>query len=361
MIKYLGSKRTLVPVLGAIAEEARVTSAVDLFTGTTRVAQEFKRRGLRVLANDIATYSEVMSQCYISTDAKSVDMNELACTLQELNQLPGKRGYFTRTFCEEARFFQPKNGERIDAIRDAIEERYSESWMRPILLTSLMAAADRVDSTTGVQMAYLKEWASRSYNDLELRLPNLISGSGITSRCDALDLVRNLPRQELVYLDPPYNQHRYFTNYHIWETLIRWDEPETYGVARKRLDSRDASTKSVYNMKREMPKEMQRLLNSISADLVVVSYNNESWIEPNEMMILLREAGFEDVRLLAFDYKRYVGAQIGIHNPSGERVGQVSHLRNLEYIFLAGASDVVDACAARVEHRTAASAPVPLF
>lgn len=110
-------------------------------------------------------------------------------------------------------------------------------------------------------------------------------------------------------------------------------------------------------MKRAMPLEMKRLLRSIKADLAVVSYNNESWIEPEEMMIALREGGFEDVRLLSFDYKRYVGAQIGIYNPSGEKVGKVSHLRNLEYIFLAGSSDVVDACAARVEHRTAAAEP----
>lgn len=353
MIKYLGSKRTLTPVLGDIASESGATSAVDLFTGTTRVAQEFKRRGIDVLANDVATYSEVMADCYITTDASSINIGELRATLDELSRLPGKPGYFTRTFCEESRYFQPKNGERVDAIRDAIEERYAESWMRPILLTSLMLAADRVDSTTGVQMAYLKQWAARANNDLELRLPELLPGHGRSSRRDALELARELPRTQLMYLDPPYNQHRYFTNYHIWETLVRWDAPEAYGIACKRIDSRDDSTKSVYNRKREMPKEMRRLLQSINADLAVVSYNNESWIEPQEMMTALREGGFEDVRLLSFDYKRYVGAQIGIFNPSGEKVGKVSHLRNLEYIFLAGPTDLVDACAARVEHRTA--------
>jgi len=357
VIKYLGSKRTLTPILGDIASESGATQAVDLFTVTTRVAQEFKRRGLDVLANDIATYSEVMADCYIATDADAIKADELRAALDDLNRLPGKRGYFTRTFCEESRYFQPKNVARVDAIREAIDDRFSDSWMRPILLTSLMLAADRVDSTTGVQMAYLKQWAPRAYNDLELRVPELISGCGRSARRDALELARELPKTELMYLDPPYNQHRYFTNYHIWETLVRWDEPEPYGIACKRIDSRDDATKSVYNMKRAMPLEMKRLLHSIKADLAVVSYNNESWIEPDEMMTALREGGFEDVRLLSFDYKRYVGAQIGIYNPSGEKVGKVSHLRNLEYIFLAGSSDVVDACAARVEHRTAAAEP----
>lgn len=349
MIKYLGSKRTLLPVLGDIASESGARTAVDLFTGTTRVAQEFKRRGLQVLANDVATYSQVMADCYIVTDGSRVDAGELRDALAELQALPGKAGYFTKTFCQDSRYFQPKNGARVDAIRDAIEERYATSWMKPALLTSLMLAADRVDSTTGVQMAYLKEWAPRAYNDLELRLPELLPGTGQSTRRDALELAEGLPTTDLMYLDPPYNQHRYFTNYHIWETLMRWDAPAAYGIACKRIDSRDEATKSVYNMKRQMPAEMTRLLNAIKATLAVVSYNNESWIEPEQMMHALREGGYEEVRLLSFDYKRYVGAQIGIYNPSGEKVGKVSHLRNLEYVFLAGPHDMVDACAARVE------------
>lgn len=357
MIKYLGSKRTLVPVLGDIASASEATEAVDLFTGTTRVAQEFKRRGLRVLANDIATYSEVLAQCYVATDPEAVDLQELKVALAELNSLPGEPGYFTETFCEASRYFQPKNGARVDAIRNAIDDQYADSWMRPVLLTSLMLAADRVDSTTGVQMAYLKQWAARAHNDLELRLPDLIAGTGRASRVDAAALAEKLPRTQLMYLDPPYNQHRYFTNYHIWETLIRWDSPETYGIACKRIDSRDDATKSLYNMKRRMPEEMRRLLLTINADLAVVSYNNESWIGPEEMMSTLRHAGYEDVRLLAFDYKRYVGAQIGIYNPSGEKVGRVSHLRNVEYLFLAGPTECVDVCAARVEHRALPKEP----
>ena len=75
---------------------------------------------------------------------------------------PGTDGYVTETFCRRSRFFQPHNGRRIDAIRDAIERDYRDSWMYPVLLTSLIEAADRVDSTTGVQMAYVKQWAARA-------------------------------------------------------------------------------------------------------------------------------------------------------------------------------------------------------
>ena len=346
MIKYLGSKRTLLPALGAIASASGAKTAVDLFTGTTRVAQEFKRRGLHVTANDVATYSEVLAQTYIATDSHTILHDKLLQAIDHLNSLPGKSGYFTETFCEKSRFFMPKNGMRVDAIRQVIEDEYKGSALYPILLTSLMLAADRVDSTTGVQMAYLKSWAPRAHNDLELRVPELLPGTGTAMRMDAGEAGLDLPPTDLMYLDPPYNQHRYFTNYHIWETLIRWDEPEAYGVAQKRIDSRDPKTKSVFNKKREMPPAFFDVIANVKAKLLVVSYNDESWITAEEMIEAIRRSGYEDVRLLEFDRKRYVGAQIGIFNPSGKKVGDVTKLRNVEYVFIAGSTDHVSETAA---------------
>ena len=347
MIKYLGSKRVLVPQLGDIAERVGARTAVDLFTGTTRVAQEFKRRGLRVTATDVATYSQVLSDCYIATDAAAVDLQALDTELKRLNALPGRPGYFTRTFCEESRFFQPRNGARVDVVRDTIEAEHRGSALFPLLLTSLMLAADRVDSTTGLQMAYLKEWAPRAHQPLELRRPELLAGPGATVCGDAMATVEELPPVDLMYLDPPYNQHRYFTNYHIWETLVRWDEPETYGVARKRVDARDDATRSVFNSKRAMPAALADLLVRARAEVVVVSHNDESWVTADELTRMLRDAGHEEVHLLAFDSKRYVGAQIGIFNPAGEKVGKVSRLRNVEYVFVAGPADKVQAAVRR--------------
>ncbi|NYJ02928.1 adenine-specific DNA-methyltransferase [Nocardioides thalensis] len=348
MLKYLGSKRTLVPVLGELAVGSGAETAVDLFTGTTRVAQELKRRGLRVTATDVATYSGVLSDCFVATDADTVDEQELDDELARLDALPGRPGYFTETFCERSRFFQPRNGARVDAIRDALEEQ-RESPLFPVLLTSLMMAADRVDSTTGLQMAYLKQWAPRSHKDLELRRPELIPGAGATVLGDVMATIDALPPTDLMYLDPPYNQHRYFANYHIWETLVRWDAPEHYGVACKRIDARDAGTKSVFNSRRTMPAALASVLERARAKVLVVSYNDESWISADEMTLMLRDAGREDVRLLAFDAKRYVGAQIGIHNPAGVKVGEVKRLRNTEYVFVAGPTDRVAAAVAAVE------------
>jgi len=350
VIKYLGSKRLLVPVLGRIAEAVGARTAVDLFTGTTRVAQEFKRRGIEVTATDSASYSEVLSDCFIATDAREIDLGALRDEIDRLNALPGTPGYVTRTFCEESRYFQPHNGARIDAIRDAIERDHPTGPWRPILLTALLMAADRVDSTTGLQMAYLKQWSPRSHHDLELRLPELLPGRGHTVRGDAVHTVDVLAPVDLMYLDPPYNQHRYFTNYHVWETLVRWDEPEHYGIACKRTDARDDGTRSVFNSKSTMPAALADLIGRARAGLVVVSYNDESWVTPEQMTAALHAAGHECVEVLAFDSKRYVGAQIGIHSPTGEKVGEVKRLRNVEYLFVAGDRERV--------RRAAAPAPV---
>ncbi len=357
VIKYLGSKRTLVPVLGDLAEAVGARTAVDLFTGTTRVAQELKRRGLVVTAADLASYSEVLSDCFIATDAATADLAALDVELRRLDALPGRRGYFTETFCERSRFFQPRNGERIDAIRDAIERDHpSGSPLRPVLLTSLMLAADRVDSTTGLQMAYLKDWAPRAHRELELRRPELLVGPGATVAGDVLDTVDALPAVDLVYVDPPYNQHRYFANYHIWETLVRWDAPEHYGVACKRVDTRER--RSVFNSRRTMPDALAGVLGRLRADVVVLSYNDESWISAEQMTATLRDAGHAEVAVLAFERKRYVGAQIGIHNGSGQRVGEVGRLRNVEYVFVAGDRERVEAAVRSTPGEV--SVPTPL-
>jgi adenine-specific DNA-methyltransferase len=334
VIKYIGSKRRLVPVLARICEAAGATTALDLFAGTTRVAQAFKLAGAHVTAVDAARYSEVFARCYVEADARAVDRAELGDVIRALDALPGEPGYFTDTFCVRSRFLQPHNGERVDAIRDAIARDHAGSPLEPILLTSLVEAADRVDSTTGVQMAYVKQWADRSYQRMELRVPELLDGSGRAVRGDACALAPALGGFDLAYLDPPYNQHRYFTNYHVWETLVAWDAPDHYGVACKRVDARDPSTRSVFNAKREMPDALRRTIADVHARVVLVSYNDEAWVSLDELRDMCSVHGA--VEVLEFDSKRYVGAQIGIHNPQGEKVGTVSHVRNREYVAIAG-------------------------
>ncbi len=338
MIKYLGSKRRLVPVLAELARRARARTALDLFTGTTRVAQAFKVEGVEVTAVDSTRYATTLARCYLATDADGVDTAALERAVAELDAVPGRPGYVTETFCQQSRFFQAFNGARIDAVRDAIEERHAGTWLEPVLLTSLLEAADRVDSTTGVQMAYVKRWADRSFRPLELRVPSLLAGPGRAVRGDACVLSSELGDFDLAYLDPPYNQHRYEANYHIWETLVAWDAPEHYGVACKRTEVRHGE-RSAFNSRRTMPGALGQVVRDVRARVLVLSYNDESWMGLDELVEMCRARGH--VEVLGFASNRYVGARIGIHNPAGERVGTVGRLQNLEYVLVAGERDEV--------------------
>ena len=173
MIKYLGSKRTLLPeIVATVARIEGARSVLDLFSGTARVGHALKRAGYRVLSNDHNAYAHTLAACYVEADREDV-VADAERLIAELNRLPGAAGYFTETFCVKARFFQEKNGARVDAIREEIERKSLSPELRAVLLVSLMEAADRVDSTTGLQMAYLKQWAPRSANELALRRPDV--------------------------------------------------------------------------------------------------------------------------------------------------------------------------------------------
>lgn len=333
MIKYIGSKRVLVPaILDAVAALPDVATVIDLFSGTSRVGHALKRAGYRVLANDHNAYAATLARCYVAADRERWQP-EAEGLIAELQQVPGRRGFVTETYCERSRFFRPENGERIDAIRDAIAERALPPELEAIAITSLMEAADRVDSTTGVQMAYLKRWAPRALQPLSLRVPELLpraaAGAGEAHALEALQAAATLSG-DLAYLDPPYNQHKYLGNYHVWETLVRWDAPEVYGVAAKRVDCRER--KSAFNSKPRMAGALAGVVDALDVRHLLVSFNDEGYLSRAELLEMLSTRG--EVQVLDFEHKRYVGAQIGIHSPAGEKVGTVSHLRNTESLYV---------------------------
>jgi len=337
LIKYLGSKRTLLPqILDAIRSVCPPPATVlDVFSGTSRVGHSLKAAGYRVIANDHNAYAATLARCYVQADLPDIGA-DARTLIDEFNTLPGRPGYFTQTFCIESRFFQPRNGERIDAIRTAIASKGLEPELEAVLLTSLLEAADRVDSTTGLQMAYLKQWAPRAHHDLRLRLPEVLpratGGKGAAMQFDAFDAARI--HADIAYIDPPYNQHSYLGNYHIWETLVRDDAPAPYGIARKRSDVRER--RSAFNSRRSAPEALRTLLGALSAPACVLSFSDEGFLTRGVIEGMLADYAGPggSIRAVEVDYKRYVGAQIGIHNPRGERVGVVGHLRNTEVLYV---------------------------
>ena len=334
MIKYIGSKRALLTQIATAVRAGLPDGGVvcDLFSGSARVGHALKREGFRVWANDHNAYACTLATAYVQADRERW-LERAEAVLAELRTVTPEAGWFTKAFCEDARYFTPENGAVIDAMRDRIAAMALEPELEAISLVSLMEAADRVDSTAGLQMAYMKSWAARALKPLELRMPDILPGVATgpckATRADAVELAPQV-EADLVYLDPPYNQHSYLGNYHCWESLILWDRPETYGVANKRIDVR--TRKSAFNSKPGIAPALQAVIEGLKAPNLIVSFNDEGYLDRDQLVRMLSGRG--EVQVIEIARPRYVGARIGIHNPKGEKVGAVGRLRNVEYLFV---------------------------
>ena len=333
MIKYIGSKLALLghvtgAVAGLLPDRGRVC---DLFSGTARVGHALKRQGFEVWSNDHNAYAHTLATAYVQAD-RDRWLALAEAVLAELREVRPEAGWFTQAFCEDARYFHPDNGARIDAMRERIEALSLEPELKAVVLVSLMEAADRVDSTAGVQMAYMKRWAPRALKPLELRLPDILPSVGAPCRAtrgDAIEMAAEV-EADLVYLDPPYNQHSYLANYHVWESLVLWDRPETYGVANKRIDVK--TRKSAFNSRPGIGPALRAVIERVRAPNLIVSFNDEGYLSRADLVEMLSARGH--VQVVEIAHPRYVGARIGIHNPKGEKVGQVGRLRNVEHLFV---------------------------
>ena len=334
MIKYIGSKRALLSQIASTISAALPDGGTvcDLFSGSARVGHALKKQGFRVWSNDHNAYAHVLATAYVQADRERW-LERAEGVLAELRTVAPEAGWFTKTFCEDARYFTPENGARIDAMRDRIAAMALEPELEAIALVSLMEAADRVDSTAGLQMAYMKSWAGRALKPLELRMPDVVPGVAAgpcrATRADAVELAPSV-EADLVYLDPPYNQHSYLGNYHCWESLVLWDKPETYGIANKRIDVR--TRKSAFNSRPGIAPALSAVIEGVKTPNLIVSFNDEGYLSREQLVEMLSGRG--EVQVIEIARPRYVGARIGIHNPKGEKVGAVGRLRNVEYLFV---------------------------
>ncbi len=334
MLKFLGSKRGLLPqiqrAVGAAAGEGAVVA--DLFSGSARVAFALKAAGWRVVANDHLAFAHRLAMGVVQADAERWGVRA-ARLISELQSLPAAPGWFTATYAEGARYLHPVNAGRLEAMRDRLAMLEVEPELEAVVLAALLLAADRVDSTAGHQRAFLRAWAPRALKPLELRLPELLprpaAGPCLALDQDAVDLAGEIDC-DVAYLDPPYDQHSYLSNYHVWETLVRWDRPESYGRAAKRVDCR--TRRSAFNQRASIGPAFARLVGSLRARTLIVSFGAEGFMERLALEQMLRGRGF--LRVLEIPHRRYAGTRLGIHNAKGERVGTPGAATTMERLYV---------------------------
>lgn len=334
LIPYIGNKRKLLPLIRQAIVSTGVKSGLfaDLFAGSGAVSRLAKTMGFRVAANDWEPYSYHINKAYIELNSppRFERLGGVRKTFDMLNSLQPVRGYIATYYCpaetenpyveRERMFYTQENGRRIDAIRERIklwrDENIIDAAEESVLLASLIFQAAYCSNTSGVFKGFHRGWGGatrtawyRIRSDLTLSPPLFFDNmkENEVHRTDAHDLALTLSA-DIAYIDPPYNQHQYGSNYHLLNTVALWDKPpvEPYitrgSKSAIRTDWRN-ERRSPYCYKSTALPAFRELVNRIDARYILVSYSTDGIIPVEQLLSVLGERG--RLRVVARDYKRY--------------------------------------------------------
>ncbi len=324
-IKYIGSKDRIIPHILKLASRLNIRTVLDGFSGTTRVSQAFSKLGYKVIANDIAVWSKVFAECYLLNRKPREYYQRL---IDHLNALPGKYGWFSEHYGGDPDEESPKkpwqihNTMKLDAIREEIDNIVEDEVERSVLLTSLILALDRVDSTIGHYSSYLRRWSQRSYRTMHLEVPKftITDKNHRVYQRDIFDLAPQV-KADLAYYDPPYgscndkmppSRVRYSAYYHIWTTIVKNDRPKLFGKTNRRLDSSDRVSYSPFeDFRRDrdgrfvVSKAIERLILNTNTRYIIFSYSSCGRVPFRELLeIFSRSSDVLEVRVI--DYRKNV-------------------------------------------------------
>lgn len=318
-MNYIGSKLSLLGFLDesiskVVDKNCRVFC--DLFAGTGAVGLHFKKKGYQIIANDIQYYSFVLNKQYIENhhplkfiklgrvvlqlkNAGLEDKKDIVC--RYLSDLSGIKGFIYKNYCLggtqkkefNRQYFSDENGMKCDAIRTKIEE-----WKRGglvndseyyFLLATLIETIDKYANTASVYGAYLKKLKNTAQKNLVLKPARLVVNE-INHRVFNDDVNRLVEKIEgdILYLDPPYNHRQYATNYHILETIARYDQPEIHG----KTGLRDyQNQKSLYCSKTKAKAAFKDLVEKAKVRYIFLSYSNEGLLSAAEIKEIMSSRG----------------------------------------------------------------------
>jgi adenine-specific DNA-methyltransferase len=337
LIPYIGNKRKLLGLVHEAFESVGQSRGifVDFFAGSGVVSRLAKLLGYRVVANDWEPYADAINRCYIACNQppayEALGGYEQAVGL--LNRLPPRTDWVTEHLCprndehydteRDRLFYMRKNGMRIDAIRHQIAAWKDAGRINDLeeacLLAPLVYQACYRSNTSGVFKGFHNGWGGqtktalyRIATDLKLDVPAFLDNGQRNRVCreDAQTLAERLSRRpvEVAYLDPPYNQHPYGSNYHVLNSVVLWDKPPlerqiTRGSkAAIRTDWR-TERRSAYNYKKEAGRAYRQLLATINARHILTSYSTDGMIPLEDLLRSNVERGH--VSVVMQGYKRY--------------------------------------------------------
>lgn len=308
-MNYIGSKHSLLNFLhDTISEvtgfkEGDEFTFADLFAGTGAVGTSYRKKGCNVISNDIQYYSYVLNRHYIE-NSLSPD-NEL---LEYMNTLKGIKGFIYNNYCSGSgsgrNYFTDSNGMRCDAMRSELERLYREKKIDSSVyfhfLASIINSIDKYANTASVYGAFLKHTKKSAERNFRLELLPIINGKkGKTYNENISTLIKKISG-DVLYLDPPYNARQYSANYHVLETIAKYDNPVLHG----KTGLRDyTNQKSEFCSSKTAENVFRNLIADADFKYIFLSYNNEGIMPLEAIKKIMSEFG--EYQCYTKQYRRF--------------------------------------------------------
>ncbi len=318
-MNYIGSKLSLLKFLEESINKVvdkNCDTFCDLFAGTGIVGSYFKQKGYRVIANDIQYFSYVLNRHYIGNhrelnfvkltkeipELKNIEIEERkGFVCDYLSGLKGVKGFIYKNYClggtknrEESRqYFSDENGMRCDAIRQKIENWKEQNLISDdeyyFLIATLVESIDKYANTASVYGAFLKKLKKTAQNSLVLKPAELIiNDQDHEVFNDDINEIAEKVNGDILYLDPPYNHRQYATNYHLLETIAKYDNPKIHG----KTGLRDYDEqKSFYCSRLQVKSAFKDLILKAKAKYIFLSYNNEGLMTSGDIKEIMSLRG----------------------------------------------------------------------